>query len=208
MMRFHRSSGGIGTIALWEVEDPSAFGVVALGERNRIVAFQEKPPKDQALSNLVNAGAYVFEPEILDPIGLGSVSLERQIFPKVLDRGLFGYRFAGFWVDCGTRENFLRAQRILMDCGRQMMSNTELIGASKAIGPNYLDGVRCVDSVVGPYVSAVEGVVIGKGCKVSDSILMEGVTLRPNSMVKGSIVGPGVTVASNEIAVDSILVLH
>lgn len=208
MMRFHRSSGGIGTVALWEVEDPSAFGVVAMGENSRISTFQEKPPRGRALSNLVNAGVYVFEPDILDQIGSGNVSLERQIFPKVLDRGLFGYRFEGFWVDCGTRENFLRAQRILMNGGRRMMSNTELIGASKVIGPNYLDGVRCVDCRIGPYVSAHKGVVMGEGCEVSDSILMEGATLGPNSTVKGSIVGPGVTVGPNESAIDSILTSH
>jgi mannose-1-phosphate guanylyltransferase len=208
MMRFHVSSGGVGTIALWEVEDPSAFGVVALGENGRIATFQEKPPKGQALSGLVNAGAYVFEPDILDQIRPGNVSLERQIFPKVLGSGLFGYRFGGYWVDCGTRENFLRAQRILMNGGRRMMSNTELIGTSNVIGPNYLDGVRCVSSKIGPYVSAHKGVVIKEGSEVSDSILMEGATIGPSSRVKGSIVGPGVTIAPSEIAIDSILALH
>ena len=208
MMHFHVSSGGVGTIALWEVEDPSAFGVVALGEKGRIATFQEKPPKGQALSGLVNAGAYVFEPDILDLIGPGNVSLERQIFPQILNRGLLGYRFGGYWVDCGTRESFLRAQRILMDGGRRMMSDTELIGASEVVGPNYLDGVTCTDSKIGPYVSALKGVVIEEGSEVSDCILMEGVTVGPSSRVKGSIVGPGVTIGPSEMAIDSILALH
>jgi mannose-1-phosphate guanylyltransferase len=208
MMRFHVSSGGVGTIALWEVEDPSAFGVVGMGENSRIGTFQEKPPRGQALSNLVNAGVYVFEPDILDQIGPGNVSLERRIFPKVLDRGLFGYRFEGFWVDCGTRENFLRAQRILMDGGRRMMSKTKLIGDSKVIGPNYLDEVSCVDCRVGPYVSAHKGVVIGEGCDVSDSILMEGAVLGPNSIVKGSIVGPGFKVGPDARVIDSVVAVQ
>jgi len=208
MVRFHNSSSGIGTIALWQVEDPSAFGAVALGEDSRIVKFQEKPPKGQALSNLVNAGAYVFEPDILDWIGSGNVSLEREVFPQILTRGLYGHRFEGYWVDCGTRENFLRAQRVLMEGGRHLMSNTELVGASRVIGPNYLDGVRCLSGRIGPYVSAHRGVVIKEESEVSDSILMEGVILERGSRVKGSIVGPGVTIAPSETATDSILALH
>lgn len=208
MVQFHRSSKGIGTVALWKVEDPSAFGAVALGENGRILKFQEKPPKDQALSNLVNAGAYVFEPEILDWIGPGNVSLERQVFPQILTRGIYGHRFGGYWVDCGTRENFLRAQRVLMDEGGRVMVDTELIGDSRVIGPNHLEGVKCLGGRIGPYVSAQRGVVVKEDSEVSDSILMEGVVLERGSRVKGSIVGPGVTIAPSETAADSILALQ
>jgi mannose-1-phosphate guanylyltransferase len=134
--------------------------------------------------------------------------LERQIFPKVLDKGLFGYRFEGFWIDCGTRESFLRAQRIMMDRGRRMMSNTDLGGASRIVDPNYLDEVRGVDCAVGPYVSAHKGVMLDEGCEVSDSILMDRAALGPYSVVRGSIVGPGFKVGPNKITVDSILALR
>ena len=60
---------------------------------------------------MINAGVYIFEPDMLDNIGKGAVSLEKEVFPKVLDQGLFGYTYDGYWVDCGTRENYLRAQK-------------------------------------------------------------------------------------------------
>jgi mannose-1-phosphate guanylyltransferase len=207
MVRFHRSSGGIGTISLWEVPDPSAFGVVALESDNRIRTFQEKPAKGEELSNLINAGVYVFEPDILENIEEGAVSLERQVFPRVLDRGVYGYRFEGYWVDCGTRESFLRAQRILMDMGRHMTSVNSLIDSCTVASPNYLEGVIGRNCNIGPYVSAQDGVILGEGCVVSNSILMEGAIVGPNSIVKGSIVGPRSEIGPGEKIIDSILAI-
>ena len=207
MVRFHRSSEGMGTISLWEVPDPSAFGVVALESDNRIRSFQEKPAKGDELSNLINAGVYVFEPDILDNIEEGAVSLERQVFPRVLDRGIYGYKFEGYWVDCGTRESFLRAQRILMDMGRQTTSANSLIDSCTVASPNYLEGVIGRNCKIGPYVSAQDGVILGEGCVVSDSILMEGAVVGPNSTVKGSIVGPRFEIGSGEKIIDSILAI-
>jgi mannose-1-phosphate guanylyltransferase len=207
MVRFHRSSGGIGTISLWEVSDPSAFGVVALESDNRIRTFQEKPVKGEELSNLINAGVYVFEPDILENIEEGAVSLERQVFPRVLDRGIYGYKFEGYWADCGTRESFLRAQRILMDMGRHMTSVNSLIDSCTVASPNYLEGVIGRNCSIGPYVSAQDGVILGEGCVVSNSILMEGAIVGPNSIVKGSIVGPRSEIGPGEKIIDSILAI-
>ncbi len=87
MLDLHEGRAGIGTMALWEVEDPSAFGVVGL-DGTKIIKFQEKPSKEEACSNLINAGTYIFESDILDHIPDGVVSIEKQVFPNILDKGL------------------------------------------------------------------------------------------------------------------------
>ena len=97
MLEFHRKRHGIGTIALWEVDDPTAFGVVALGNNGSITKFQEKPKREEAVSNRINAGTYVFEPDILDDIPAGPVSIERQVFP----------------IHTGQRSLWIQLQRLL-----------------------------------------------------------------------------------------------
>ena len=67
MLEFHTEKKAKGTLALWEVDDPSRFGVVEFRE-NRILQFQEKPERGTELSNLINAGTYLLEPEIIELI--------------------------------------------------------------------------------------------------------------------------------------------
>jgi mannose-1-phosphate guanylyltransferase len=68
LLTFHREHGAEATIALHPVEDPSHFGVVPTADDGRVLAFVEKPPRDEAPTNLINAGTYVFEPRALDRI--------------------------------------------------------------------------------------------------------------------------------------------
>jgi mannose-1-phosphate guanylyltransferase len=205
MVRYHREKGGIGTISLWQVEDPTAFGVVGLDPNDRINIFQEKPSKAEAVSNMINAGVYVFEPELLDSIGQGAVSVEREVFPKVLDQGLFGYRYGGYWVDCGTRENYLKAQRTLMDNGRTRNQPSSLAGKVDIIEPVHMTGTMLDSCSVGPYVFSEPGVTVGPGAVVSNSMLMRGAVVGPGAVVRNSLIGPGFVVEKDQSAVDVIL---
>ncbi len=191
LLSFHKRHGGIGTLSLWQVPDPSAFGVVGL-DRDRIIDFQEKPVPGRAISDLINAGVYVFQPELLDHIPPGVVSLERQVFPKILDKGMHGYRFQGYWVDCGTPESYLRAQSELLEHGRSL--NNAFVQGSKVIGLNYLDRANLKGCVVGPHVCALPGSSVADGSVVERSVLMEGATVGKDCTVKDCLIGPGAKV--------------
>lgn len=202
MVTEHRKFGGIGTLALWEVPDPSAFGVVEL-EGDRIVSFQEKPAPGTELSNLINAGVYVFEPEIFEHIPEGKVSMEREVFPHVLDKGLLGHRFDGHWVDCGTRESFLKAQGTLLD-GEWATPYFDQPEGATVIGKNHLAHCRAKNARLGPYVYA-EDAIFGEGSQVINSMVMPGATIGRGAKVINSMVGSKSKISDGEIVIDAII---
>jgi mannose-1-phosphate guanylyltransferase len=191
LLSFHKRHGGIGTLSLWQVPDPSAFGVVGL-DRDRIIDFQEKPAPGTAISDLINAGIYVFQPELLDHIPSGVVSLERQVFPMILEKRMYGYRFQGYWVDCGTPESYLRAQSELLEHGRSLDRAQK--ENAKLIGLNYLDRTNLKGCIIGPHVCALPGSSVADGSIVERSALMEGATIGKGCIVKDCLLGPGAKV--------------
>ena len=101
----------LATIALTTVDDPSQYGVARL-EGSRIVEFVEKPKKENAPSNLINAGFYIIEPEVLDMIPDGYSMIEKDVFPKLAKLGrLRGFPFSGQWYDVGTMERLKMAEK-------------------------------------------------------------------------------------------------
>ena len=109
MLEQHIKTKAKGTLALWKVKDPSRFGVVEFSN-GEILQFQEKPEKGSELSNLINAGTYLLELEILEMIPPNQkISIERDIYPKVAGNGLHGFPFEGYFIDSGTPESYLEA---------------------------------------------------------------------------------------------------
>jgi NDP-sugar pyrophosphorylase family protein len=111
MFMFHRSNKGIATIALTTTEDPTKYGV-ALMNGNKIMTFIEKPNRNNIPSQLINAGLYILEPEILKSVPEGYSMLENDVFPRLASNDtLLGYVFSGQWHDTGTPERFAKAER-------------------------------------------------------------------------------------------------
>jgi len=102
---FHQTHPGIATMALTSYDQPYEFGVVRL-HGNRIVKFTEKPQKKGRVSHLINAGLFVFNPEILNYVPKKGYSmLEKDVFPKLVkENKLYGYPFEGQWFDVSTPE--------------------------------------------------------------------------------------------------------
>jgi len=109
----HLRFGGLATLALYEVEDPTRCGVVKLDRRQRITRFVEKPAADAVPSNLANAGIYVLEPAILDHVARGEVAdFGRDVFPAVLAHGqtLYGSHLPGYILDIGSPQRYRQAE--------------------------------------------------------------------------------------------------
>jgi len=213
MLRAHRAHGGIATISLWQVDDPSAYGAVGLDDGMRVTAFQEKPAPGQEISNRINAGAYVFEPSILDCIPEGASSLERDVFPKILDKGMHGHPYQGYWVDCGTRESLLRAQRTLLAQGGGATSPQALLERSSVKGDISIGRSEVRDCIIGPNVFVGDSVrigppngTVGERARVRGSMVLDGAVVEEGAQVSECIIGPGAVVRRGENIEKMILV--
>jgi NDP-sugar pyrophosphorylase family protein len=210
LIDFHRQRGAQGTIALHPVPDPSAFGVVPTDPEGRVTAFVEKPPRDEAPTNEINAGTYVLEASVLERISPnGRVSIERETFPAMVRSGvLFARSDEGYWLDTGTPTAYLQGNRDLMsgerdgppapdlsDRGERVFVEGDGPLHGKVVGPSVVfrdceigEGARVERSVLG------RGSVIEAGAMVIDSVLMEGSHVAADAKVVGSVMGPHATV--------------
>jgi mannose-1-phosphate guanylyltransferase len=192
----HRRVGAEGTIHLTPVDDPSAFGVVPTDADGRVLAFIEKPPRDQAPTNLVNGGTYVLEPSVLDRIPPDrKVSIERETFPAmVADGTLYGLATDDYWTDTGRPDLYLAANLAAIE-GRRRTVRAAALGAG-----TRLDGDACVvDSVIG------DGGRVGDGARVTRSVLLPGVVVGAGAVVTGSCLGAGVRIGAGARIVDCVI---
>ncbi len=191
---FHREKGGIGTIAMWEVEDPTRYGIIGVDEESKISRFLEKPKPDEIFSNWINAGVYVLEPEILDLIEPKTrTSIEKDIFPPLAVEGrLYGFKFHGYWVDAGTPEAYLKTHRILMDERKSKKRPDSKIKAK--IKQPVIIGENCnlaSKSEVGPYACLGDEVSVGDNVKISNSVILGDASIGKNNNLEECIIGYG-----------------
>jgi D-glycero-alpha-D-manno-heptose 1-phosphate guanylyltransferase len=109
-VRFHRQRGGLIGMAVRKVSDAARYGSVQLDANHRVLGFSEKT--SDSVPGVVNGGVYVFNPAILQEIPAGPASLERDIFPRALDRGVYAFDQQGMFIDIGTPEDYARAQAL------------------------------------------------------------------------------------------------
>jgi mannose-1-phosphate guanylyltransferase len=209
LIEFHRSRNAEGTIHLYPVNDPSAFGVVPTDPDGRVTAFIEKPPRDEAPTDLINAGTYVLEPSVLDRIPAGRrVSIERETFPTMVrEQRLYAMADDSYWLDTGTPAAFLQAHHDLLE-GRRAgppAPGARQVDGYWVSGSPRIDGDVLGASFVGDAAtvvagSVVERSVIGSACVVDagatvrDSVLLPGARVAADATIEGSVLGPGSTV--------------
>src|ERR1700733_2170786 len=112
LMGFHRGhDGAIATMAVLRVENASRYGTVQMDASGRVTGFAEKTGSEA--SGLVNGGIYIFEHSVLQQIPKGPASLERDVFPRLLDRGVYGQEQRGMFIDIGTPTDYARAKELL-----------------------------------------------------------------------------------------------
>lgn len=208
----HKESDALATIVLISVEDPTAYGLVEVDHDMQVRRFLEKPAADEVTTNLVNAGIYVLEPEVLAMIPAGrEVSIEREIFPHLQAEGrLRAYVSSSYWKDIGTPRSYLAASHDVLSgavgAGEnfdflQVASSVELGKGVKVLPPVSV-APECVlqnGATVGGRSSLGRGCRIGEDAVVEGSILLDGAEVEPGAVVRGSIIGPGARVDQEAI---------
>ncbi len=202
----HERTGATGTLALVPVDDPSSYGLVRLREGAAVERFLEKPSADAVLdTNLISAGAYVLERSVLDLIAPAkNVSIEREVWPALVDDGLFGYvDDDAYWIDVGTPSRYLQATFDILE-GNVRSAVTERLGESfLAIDPSARIAGRAVPPAIvgagtqiaaGAHVGSLavlgDDVTIGAGSIVERSVVMRGARIGAGCTLRDCIVGP------------------
>ena len=188
---FHHEHGGEATIALHPVDDPSRFGVVPTTPEGRVIAFVEKPPRDQAPTNHINAGTYIFEPSALQRIASeGRVSVERDTFPALAAAGvLYAMVDGAYWLDTGTPQAYLQANVDILNGRQGMHEFTNIVDCS------WRHPTATVDPTATLINSVVDSdCVVGANVLLEETVLLPGAVVRSNCVIRSSIIGPGAVV--------------
>ncbi len=195
LIDFHRAKSGKATLYLTRVEDPTAYGLVPLDRTARITEFLEKPSWEQVRTDLINAGTYVLEPELLGRVPEGErFSFERQLFPGLLEDGIpmYGFPSDAYWMDIGTPAKYLQAH---YDILRRMMpfdfrgemirpsvwaeENAEVSSEAAVFGPTVIGPGCCIH----PHATVSSNCVLGPGCEVEEGAHIEGAVLHAGCRV-------------------------
>jgi mannose-1-phosphate guanylyltransferase/phosphomannomutase len=204
---FHEEREAEVTLVLKTVDDPSEFGIVVVEEDGSVTGFQEKPDEEEVFSYTANTGIYVLEPEVLHHIPEGQeYDFSEELFPKLLEEGhpVYGYVMEGYWEDIGNIEQYMSAQRDLLDgkvqgvrpVGEEVREGVYVDQGVEADedqleGPVALGaGVEVApDARVGPYSVLAQNVSVGAGASVVRSIVAEGSTIGESAELEGTLVG-------------------
>jgi mannose-1-phosphate guanylyltransferase len=207
LLQAHKQSGAKVTMALWEVEDPSDFGIVGLSTTHNgqldgklregyIRKFKEKPSPQEAFSNVINAGLYIIEPEVMELVPLGEkFDFSKQLFPMVLEKNwpMYAKTIDGVWFDVGNPMELLNAQSTLV----KRMTELPFPIPNGTILPG--DGFSMEGAVI---LGDVTSSVISSNCqiqeqvKISNSLLMSGCNIGAKSSITKSVLGQDVIVGN------------
>lgn len=202
-VEWHRQKDSIATIVMKTVDpnDVSSYGVVVTDEEGRVQSFQEKPTVDEALSNTINTGIYIFEPAILDLIPSGEeFDIGGDLFPKLVSMNLpfYGVAMDFQWVDIGKVPDYWHAIRsVLMGevknvaipghevkpsvyTGLNVDINWDKVDIQ---GPVYIGGMTRIDEgvkIIGPTMIG-PNCHICSGATVDNSVIFEYSRLGPEA---------------------------
>ncbi len=199
----HKQRGAIASLITKKVnmEQVSSYGVVVTDEEGRVKAFQEKPSIEDALSDSINTGIYLFEPEIFEHIPSGKkFDIGADLFPKLVDNNLPFYALPmDFeWVDIGKVPDYWSAIRSVLQgkvrqvdipgkevrpgiyTGLNVAANWDKVNIK---GPVYIGGMSRIEdgaTIIGPTM-------IGPSC-----CICEGATIDNSIIFDYSKIGKGV----------------
>jgi mannose-1-phosphate guanylyltransferase len=196
----HEARGARATLGLHPVDDSAVYGLVSRDDDGRVLEFLEKT--GEPVPGEVNAGMYVLERSVLDLIPAGEmVSIEREVFPRLVGDGLHGTLLDGYWMDIGTPERYLQATWDILEGAVETLVEPTAPGVhvdpaaeiaeSAVVGPRAVIGAGCrLESGVEVRESVLlDGCVAGSGARIGRSILAAGAVVESGAALEGAVIG-------------------
>lgn len=223
MLAFHQRKGAKATIALTQVDNPKAFGLVETASDRRVTGFVEKPNPDQVTTNWINAGIYILEPEVLGYVPVNShYMFEKGLFPLLLklDEPVYGYPFSSYWLDMGTPEKYLCLNRDLLllkvksalidDLSRNKVccdKEAAIHSSAEITGPAVI-GSKCQIEqgahIKGPVVIGAD-CHVGERASIEETVLWRGVNIGAGASLKHCIIGSNTSIEDNDQIVNRVV---
>ena len=180
-IRLHQSSSAAVTLHLVNVEDARPYGCVPFDESGHVTDFLEK--MENPITNTINAGCYVFSPQVIKEIELGKVvSVEREVFPELLKRGRVVQAFVdnSYWLDMGTPKALLKGSQDYVGTRKFIVGeNANISTSAKISGASAIGNDVTIGANVEISASIIrDGVTIAEGCKF-ESVFIEANTAVP-----------------------------
>lgn len=208
----HERTGARATLCLIAVDETASYGVVPTTSDAEVEAFLEKSP-GPAPTNRINAGAYLLERDVIEEVPAGRpVSIEREIFPQLVGKGLYGYLAAGYWADIGTPRRYLEGTWDLLAgvIGSTLPERDETgslvyeggLTSGAHIGPQAVVGRHCSVGSDSSVERAVlhDRVAVGADCAVRECIVAEGARIGDGAEVRtGAVIGKDARVAAGAV---------
>jgi mannose-1-phosphate guanylyltransferase len=202
-VRRHRAKGAMASLITKRVprDQVSSYGVVVTDPDGRVLSFQEKPAVDEAASDMINTGIYIFEPEVFNYIPSGEpFDIGADLFPKLVEAGapFFALPMEFEWVDIGKVPDYWQAIRSVLQghvrqvqipgvevrpgiyTGLNVAADWDKINVE---GPIYVGGMTRIEdgaTIIGPAM-------IGPSCHIC-----EGATIDNSIIFDYSRIGAGV----------------
>ena len=208
---FHRRKGSLATLVLRREVNPLEYGVVTTDSDGKIRAFYEKPARCDAVSDTVNTGIYIFEPQALSFIPDDcAYDFGHDLFPALVqaDEPVYGYVTDDYWCDIGDVRAYLSAHRAAME------GQIRLNGLSGCNGAVVLPGARVDPAAIleapcliaqgaqvsagariGAYSVLGENAFAGKNADLKRSILWTGARAEDGAQLRGAILASGASIA-------------
>jgi mannose-1-phosphate guanylyltransferase/phosphomannomutase len=221
---YHQEKKSLATLVLYRVPNPLEYGVVIVNPEGRIQEFQEKPSWGQVMSDTVNTGIYVLEPQVLDLFEAGkNFDFSKELFPILLQNQdpMYGYVAEGYWCDIGNIAEYIRASSDVLESrvhlepiGKEIGGaiwtgeNVEIAPDAQLFGPIYLgDGVKIKGGVVirGPSVIRSYTIVDNRA-QIDRSMVWRNSYVGEGAELRGAIVCRQCSIKSNAVIFEGAVV--
>lgn len=218
---YHCRKSAKATIALTKVDNPTEYGIVGLDSKSQIVRFKEKPKSSEIFSNLINAGIYVLEPDVLEYIPRRTkFDFSKQVFPRLLECSvpLFGKPIKGLWMDIGRRTDLLKANAFIVKRearrlgkkaiidkrvklskgvrlkGYSLVADKTEIGENVLLNNAFITEAVIEDNVIITNSLILTGSIIKENAVIENSIIAENCVIECSANISDSIIGDGVSI--------------
>jgi mannose-1-phosphate guanylyltransferase len=212
MLETHRKKSAKATIALTSVDNPTMYGIVETDANGRVKRFVEKPKREAVTTNMINAGTYILDPDLLHYIPASqSYMFETGLFPLLLERGdpFYSFKSHGYWIDIGTPPKYMKvnsdlltseiatdfpgseyAKNVWVEEGCNIHPNAQIDGPA-VIGRNCI--IEAQAHIKGPSVIG-PGCSIGAGSLIEKSIVWHNVSIGKSAKLRNCIVSDAVLI--------------